>query len=226
LNCRRARAKLGSYRCGITQKSPRSPITVDHWGPRFPLTTSFGWTAVRILALETTEMAGSLAAMHDGKLLAELELDPRQRTAQSLAPGMKTLLAKVAWRPADVELVAVTIGPGSFTGLRLGITTAKTFAYALGAEPTRRDSRVDRRRELAGRSSRRNIRFRPRPPQASRPASQGRDARRSATLASPSVNGRSTCPTRLRSRPPRRCMDPGPSLFPSQRRRGEITGSR
>ena len=89
---------------------------------------------MRILALETTEMAGSLAAMHDGKLLAELELDPRQRTAQSLAPGMKTLLAKVAWRPADVELVAVTIGPGSFTGLRLGVTTAKTFAYALGAE--------------------------------------------------------------------------------------------
>ena len=89
---------------------------------------------MRILALETTEMAGSLAAMHDRKLLAEIELDSKQRTAQSLAPGMKTLLAEAGWRPTDVELVAVTIGPGSFTGLRLGVTTAKTFAYAVGAE--------------------------------------------------------------------------------------------
>ena len=92
---------------------------------------------MRILALETTEMAGSLAAMHDRKLLAEIELDSKQRTAQSLAPGMKTLLAEAGWRPTDVELVAVTIGPGSFTGLRLGVTTAKTFAYAVGADQTR-----------------------------------------------------------------------------------------
>jgi tRNA threonylcarbamoyladenosine biosynthesis protein TsaB len=40
----------------------------------------------------------------------------------------------VIWKPSDVQLVAVAIGPGSFTGLRVGVTTAKTFAYAVGSE--------------------------------------------------------------------------------------------
>jgi tRNA threonylcarbamoyladenosine biosynthesis protein TsaB len=43
-------------------------------------------------------------------------------------------LGQVGWQPANVELVAVTVGPGSFTGLRVGVTTAKVFAYAAGAE--------------------------------------------------------------------------------------------
>ena len=88
---------------------------------------------VNILALETTD-CGSVAAMTDGKLLLELELNPQQRTAQSLPPGIETLLERVGWKPADVQLVALTIGPGSFTGLRIGVTMAKTFAYSVGAE--------------------------------------------------------------------------------------------
>ena len=46
---------------------------------------------------------------------------------------MEAVLETVGWKPGDVELVAVTIGPGSFTGLRVGLATAKTFAYAVGA---------------------------------------------------------------------------------------------
>jgi tRNA threonylcarbamoyladenosine biosynthesis protein TsaB len=88
---------------------------------------------MRILALETTEPIGTVAALADGNLLAELELNPQQRSAQSLAPAIRALLALVGWRPCDVELVAVTNGPGSFTGLRVGVTTAKAFAYATGA---------------------------------------------------------------------------------------------
>jgi tRNA threonylcarbamoyladenosine biosynthesis protein TsaB len=89
---------------------------------------------VRLLALETTEAIGSIAAAIDDKLLLEKQLDPHKRSAQSLAPGLKAVLEKVGWRPGDVQLVAVTIGPGSFTGLRVGVTTAKIFAYAVGAE--------------------------------------------------------------------------------------------
>jgi tRNA threonylcarbamoyladenosine biosynthesis protein TsaB len=96
--------------------------------------TSFEWYAVRILALEATETIGSVAAMYDGSLLAEFELNPRQRSAQSLAPAVRSLLRHVGWHPAEVDLVAVTSGPGSFTGLRVGVTTAKAFAYAAGAE--------------------------------------------------------------------------------------------
>ena len=87
---------------------------------------------MRILALETTERVGSLAAMDHGNVLVEKELSHSTRTAQSLVPAMGQMLDAVGWRPANVQLVAVTQGPGSFTGLRIGITAAKTFAYAAG----------------------------------------------------------------------------------------------
>jgi tRNA threonylcarbamoyl adenosine modification protein YeaZ len=89
---------------------------------------------MRILALETTDKIGSVAAIADGNPLAELILDRRQRSAQSLLPAVDSLLRQVGWRPADVQLVGVSIGPGSFTGLRVGVTAAKVFAYAVGAE--------------------------------------------------------------------------------------------
>jgi tRNA threonylcarbamoyladenosine biosynthesis protein TsaB len=88
----------------------------------------------RILSLETSGLTGSVAAAADGKVLAELQLDPQRRSAQSLAPAIKSILEQLAWRPSDVQLLAMTIGPGSFTGLRVGVATAKVFAYAAGAE--------------------------------------------------------------------------------------------
>jgi tRNA threonylcarbamoyladenosine biosynthesis protein TsaB len=89
---------------------------------------------LRILALETSGLTGGVAAAIDDKVLAAIDLEPRQRSAQSLAPAIKSLLAQVAWQPRDVGLVAVTAGPGSFTGLRVGAATAKVFAYATKAE--------------------------------------------------------------------------------------------
>ncbi|MEN6494390.1 MAG: tRNA (adenosine(37)-N6)-threonylcarbamoyltransferase complex dimerization subunit type 1 TsaB [Thermoguttaceae bacterium] len=89
---------------------------------------------MKILALETTEAIGTVAALCDANLLYEHELNPQQRSAQSLAPGLKAALERVGWAPAEVELVAVSVGPGSFTGLRVGVTTAKAFAYSVGAE--------------------------------------------------------------------------------------------
>jgi len=89
---------------------------------------------VRILALETTDRPGSVAGVDGHNLLCHNDLDTKQRTAQSLLPAVKHLLDRVGWQPKDVQLVAVSIGPGSFTGLRLGVTAAKLFAYAVGAE--------------------------------------------------------------------------------------------
>jgi tRNA threonylcarbamoyladenosine biosynthesis protein TsaB len=89
---------------------------------------------VRIVALETSGLRGSVAALAGSKELLQLELNPEQRSAQSLAPAIRQLLAEVGWRPVNVELLAVTIGPGSFTGLRVGVTTAKVMAYAVGAQ--------------------------------------------------------------------------------------------
>jgi len=89
---------------------------------------------VRILALETSGVAGSVAALEDDNLLAEIELSPRQRSAQSLAPALVELAGRVGWRAIEAQLVAVTVGPGSFTGLRVGVTTAKMLAYSAEAE--------------------------------------------------------------------------------------------
>lgn len=89
---------------------------------------------MRILAIETVGAAGSVALLDDDRVVEELELDTVRRSAQTLAPGIAGLLERVGWRPADIELVAVARGPGSFTGLRIGITTAKTFAYAVGCQ--------------------------------------------------------------------------------------------
>jgi tRNA threonylcarbamoyl adenosine modification protein YeaZ len=47
---------------------------------------------------------------------------------------LKELLHEVDWCVESINLVVVAVGPGSFTGLRIGVTTAKTLAYAVGAE--------------------------------------------------------------------------------------------
>jgi tRNA threonylcarbamoyladenosine biosynthesis protein TsaB len=65
---------------------------------------------------------------------AERRTPVGERTARSLLPTMQGILREHDWRPADVGLVCVTSGPGSFTGLRIGVVAAKTFAYATGAK--------------------------------------------------------------------------------------------
>lgn len=67
-------------------------------------------------------------------MVCEIDLPRQQRSAQALAPAMSAALAEAGWRAQDIQLVAVTQGPGSFTGLRVGVASAKAFAYAVGAE--------------------------------------------------------------------------------------------
>jgi len=92
----------------------------------------------RILAIESSGRHASVATLWGDnggtRLIEQAQLSGDQRTAQVLAPTIQELLAAADWLPKSVELVAVTVGPGSFTGLRIGVTTAKSFAYAIGAE--------------------------------------------------------------------------------------------
>lgn len=60
--------------------------------------------------------------------------DPQQRTAAGLTPLIRDVLARGGARLPQVSLIALPVGPGSFTGLRVGVTTAKTLAYALPCE--------------------------------------------------------------------------------------------
>ena len=93
-----------------------------------------GVDQLRILALETSGNSGSVAALAAGQLILQQPLASGTRSAQSLAPGIRSLLAEVGWSLGQLDLVAVTRGPGSFTGLRIGITTAKVLAYGVGAQ--------------------------------------------------------------------------------------------
>src|SRR5207244_661461 len=66
-------------------------------------------------------------------LLALRRLDEARRHARDLVPALRDLLDEQKWRPRDIQAVIVSRGPGSYTGLRVGIMSAKTFAYATGA---------------------------------------------------------------------------------------------
>lgn len=93
---------------------------------------------MRILSFETSLRQGSVAALvGDGdraELKQELLLPPSLRSAQTLLPTVADLLKACHWQPADIDLVCVTSGPGSFTGLRIGVTAAKTLAFAVNAQ--------------------------------------------------------------------------------------------
>lgn len=86
---------------------------------------------MRLLTIETATRRGTVAVLQDQSLLAVAEnLAPRS-FAERLVPMIDEVLARAGWTLADLELVAVGIGPGSFTGVRVGVATAKGLALAL-----------------------------------------------------------------------------------------------
>jgi tRNA threonylcarbamoyladenosine biosynthesis protein TsaB len=93
--------------------------------------------AMLILALDTSQSPGSIALAHGDSTGAAVrdcgELPRGQSTGRSLAGQVRKLLQSAGAGPRDVGLIAVDIGPGSFTGLRIAVTFAKMFAYATGA---------------------------------------------------------------------------------------------
>lgn len=87
-----------------------------------------------VLAIDTATSVCSVALAKDGKTLAELTTDFPRKHSQRLLPMVETLMAEAGLQPGDLELLAVTRGPGSFTGLRIGIATIKGMGLALGVK--------------------------------------------------------------------------------------------
>jgi tRNA threonylcarbamoyladenosine biosynthesis protein TsaB len=87
-----------------------------------------------ILGIETSGARGSIALFQNGDCLAEAKLeDAPRRHAQTLVTQIRELFGQLALRIPALEAVAVSVGPGSFTGLRVGVVCAKTLAFATGA---------------------------------------------------------------------------------------------
>lgn len=86
----------------------------------------------RLLLLETSGRSGAVAVAAGDRLLESACLDEGRRNARDLAPTVARLLGTQGWTARDLDAVFVSRGPGSYTGLRVGLMSAKTLAYATG----------------------------------------------------------------------------------------------
>ena len=89
-------------------------------------------STVIVLALDTTTKSGSIAVVHDEVVRVERAGDPDVTYGQRLPAELMNVLQQAGIRIGDVDLFAVAAGPGSFTGLRVGIATIQGLAMAQG----------------------------------------------------------------------------------------------
>jgi tRNA threonylcarbamoyladenosine biosynthesis protein TsaB len=87
--------------------------------------------AVRILSFDTSTPRGSIAILEGGRILGELRLHSPKTHSVLLMKSVDFLLDRLGWELRDIELIAAGIGPGSFTGIRIGIATALGIAQSL-----------------------------------------------------------------------------------------------
>ena len=86
---------------------------------------------MKVLAIETATLAGSAAVVDDELgLTGEVRVDVRIAHAERLMPSIQWLMDSSRTSIKDIDAFAVSIGPGSFTGLRIGLSTAKGLSYA------------------------------------------------------------------------------------------------
>ena len=89
---------------------------------------------MRILGIETATNVCSVCVMENSQLIAEYTTNITKTHSQRLMPMIEHVLANIELSPKDIEAIAVSVGPGSFTGVRIGISAAKGMAMALGAQ--------------------------------------------------------------------------------------------
>jgi tRNA threonylcarbamoyladenosine biosynthesis protein TsaB len=100
--------------------------------PFLPLSMTMPLNAApKILALDTASSRGSVALLQGSDVFAELRLQSLQTHSINLMRSVDFLLCRLDWKLRDLNLVAVGTGPGSFTGIRIGIATALGIAQSL-----------------------------------------------------------------------------------------------
>jgi len=87
---------------------------------------------MKAIAIETSGRVGSVAVVVDGVAIQEKEFAHGLKHAAGILPLIDELCRTRSWGPGDLDEIYISVGPGSFTGLRIGITFAKTAALATG----------------------------------------------------------------------------------------------
>ena len=84
---------------------------------------------MKILALDSTAVVGSVALCEDTRMVAHYTLNTGNTHSQTLLPMIESALKCAEWEIDDLDLFAVSNGPGSFTGVRIGVATVKGLAF-------------------------------------------------------------------------------------------------
>jgi tRNA threonylcarbamoyladenosine biosynthesis protein TsaB len=85
-----------------------------------------------VLGIDTSTMTGGVALLKEDQLIGESVLNIRTTHSERLLPALEQLLTAGELEVKQVDLLSIVTGPGSFTGLRIGVATAKGLSYALG----------------------------------------------------------------------------------------------
>ncbi|GFH42005.1 tRNA (adenosine(37)-N6)-threonylcarbamoyltransferase complex dimerization subunit type 1 TsaB [Lactococcus hodotermopsidis] len=89
---------------------------------------------MKILAFDTSSQALSVALTENGNLLGKIDVTIKKNHSITLMPAIDFLMANIGLTPQELDRIAVAKGPGSYTGLRIAVTTAKTLASTLGID--------------------------------------------------------------------------------------------
>lgn len=87
---------------------------------------------MKILSIDSSGLVASVALMSDDILVGEYTIHNKKTHSQTLLPMISDMLAMAGAEPEELDCIAVSAGPGSFTGLRIGASTAKGLAWTLG----------------------------------------------------------------------------------------------
>jgi len=84
---------------------------------------------MKILGIDTSSNASSVAVIEDNKLICEYTVNTKTTHSQKLMPMIENMLSMSGFNIKEIDAIAICIGPGSFTGLRIGMATAKAISH-------------------------------------------------------------------------------------------------
>ncbi|MDT2612421.1 tRNA (adenosine(37)-N6)-threonylcarbamoyltransferase complex dimerization subunit type 1 TsaB [Enterococcus dongliensis] len=91
---------------------------------------------MKLLAMDTSNQTLAVAVLEDEHVLAHFQLNRKLNHSLTLMPTIEAVMQASGLKPTDLDRIVVAKGPGSYTGIRIAVTTAKTLAHTLGIELT------------------------------------------------------------------------------------------